>query len=124
MAKNITATISFRDQAVSLHFKRITMAEEVALRAEALQLAELPEGERVQASVEFGIKTLCGWASSPVSVKKAKGKEEPLYEGLSASASIQKLFDELKEDDADLERLVDHIIFGYRERLQPSVLFQ
>ena len=120
--RQIVIGAGFNDQALAyFHLRSISVAEEEEFTAKIASLSEMSGDDRNVAELEICISSLETWSISAVSSKNAKTNEyAPLFSEDKGNG-VKSFFEQFDANDA--HRLASQIVYAFRLKLQPTVVF-
>lgn len=121
----ITIGAGYGDNIAYFHFRPITVAEEDAFITAMGAFASEPDAaQKAEKELAVCIESLEKWSASPLTRKAGEGDKEgvdkPAYPK-SASFGVAEFFESLGGEG---HRLATELIYAYRLKLQPTVVFR
>jgi len=122
--RQIIIGAGFNDQSLAyFHLRSISVAEEEDFTAKITALSELTGIDRVAAELETCVAALELWSGSVVSgAQDAKTqKYAPYFDTQPEGNGVRAFFAQF--DVSDAHRLASQLIYAFRLKLQPTVVF-
>lgn len=123
MAREIKVGIGYDSDIAYFTMKAITLAEDEDFAAKFVETQELSGKAKSEAETAIYIDAIEEWTVKPLE-RKVGDKFEPYFADKVKGddrSDVRKFFE---SGDFDTERVASQLLYAYRSKLQPTVVFQ